>query len=455
MTASRWAILLRPPWRTLVVAAALLGAGALAYGLWSPGVEDLMGRHSRGRNALWMQHGWLGDDAWFVRAGRMGRLAEFRDPAKIEETLRVARKHGITDLFPHLCPAGDDGRIAPSDTAQVERFLDAAAAAGSADPPMRVLPWIGGARDGTAHVEDAAWRRAFVASAVALLEAHPRLAGVHVNIEPWPDGDATGLALLDELRAAMPPGRVLSVAAYPPPTIWHRFPDVHWSASYFAEVTRRCDQVAVMMYDTALRQEKTYQWLVARWTREVLASSAGADVLIGVPSYDDADSGWHVPRVESLENALLGLHAGIGWVDPLPARYQGVALYCEWETSDAEWRQWRLGLLGEGLPDKGGTLGIVLSWLAYIGACIVVAIRGAWDVLRYTSQRDAMIRVGHFALGIGVLVAIGFRAWWGPQNWPHVLASALPVTMIGVVITLARLVGAALHRRGTWRRGSA
>src|SRR6185369_417832 len=97
-----------------------------------------------------------------------------------------------------------------------ERFLDAAAALGERGEPIRVMPWIGGRRESTAHVEDPAWRGAFVASARELLERHPRLAGVHVNIEPWRDGDAAGLALLDELRAGLPPGKLISVSGYPP-----------------------------------------------------------------------------------------------------------------------------------------------------------------------------------------------------------------------------------------------
>ena len=38
----------------------------VAYGIWSPGqiVED--GRNDLGQNGIWLQHGWLGDDAWFA-----------------------------------------------------------------------------------------------------------------------------------------------------------------------------------------------------------------------------------------------------------------------------------------------------------------------------------------------------------------------------------------------------
>jgi hypothetical protein len=163
---------------------------------------------------------------------------------------------------------------------------------------------------------------------------------VHLNVEPLPSGDKGFLVLLDEIRVALPPGKLLSVAAYPPPTRWHPFPDVHWEEPYFREVTRRCDQLATMMYDAGLKIPKTYQRLMADWTTEVLEWSDGKPVLLGVPTYDDAGVGYHDPRVENLKNALLGVHRGL-LRSPLPKNYQGVAIYCDWETSDSEWAYFR------------------------------------------------------------------------------------------------------------------
>jgi hypothetical protein len=163
---------------------------------------------------------------------------------------------------------------------------------------------------------------------------------VQLNVEPVRSGDRDFLRLLDELRAALPPGKVLSVAAYPPPTRWHPFPDVHWEESYFKEVARRCDQMAVMMYDAGQSVPKAYQRLMADWTVEVLDWSEGKAVLLGVPTYDDAGVGYHDPRVENLPNALLGIHRGLSQRRP-QANYQGVAIYCDWETSDSEWAHFR------------------------------------------------------------------------------------------------------------------
>ena len=165
---------------------------------------------------------------------------------------------------------------------------------------------------------------------------HPRFAGVHLNVEPLTSGDQAFLKFLDQLRTAIPSGKILSIAAYPPPTRWHPFPEVHWEESYFREVARRTDQLAVMMYDTSLRVPKLYQRLMSDWTVEVLEWSEGKPVLLGVPTYDDAGTEYHRPDVENLENALLGIHQGLS-AKSLPTNYQVIVIYCEWETDATEW----------------------------------------------------------------------------------------------------------------------
>jgi hypothetical protein len=183
-----------------------------------------------------------------------------------------------------------------------------------------------------------------VADVRKLFQEHPRLAGVQLNVEPMPSGDKAFLVLLEDVRAALPPGKLLSVAAYPPPTSWHPYPDVHWDEPYFREVARRCDQIAVMMYDAAQNLPKAYQRLMADWTLEVLEWSEGKAVLLGVPTYDDAGVGYHDPKVENLPNALSGIHRGLSQ-KTLPTNYQGVAIYSDWETSEAEWSHFRAHFL--------------------------------------------------------------------------------------------------------------
>jgi hypothetical protein len=325
----------RPPWRTIVPAVLFVVVVGLGYIVWTPGAEVNNGRHDRRRNGIWLQHGWLGHDNWFIQNQKTDRLQHFRDPAEIEKLVALLRQHHITDLFPHLSPTHSLGQLPPVDDEQVTRFLD------GLGPDFRVLPWTGGVLDDSARTNDPQWRATFVRSVRALLDRHPRLAGIHINVEPCPTGDKSFLMLLEELRASLPSGKLLSIAAYPPPTRWHPYDDIHWDKTYFRQVADRSDQIVVMMYDTGIHLGKLYENLMRQWTSECLDWSGGRPVLLGVPAYDDAGVGYHHPRVENVRHALRGIHAGLLRFDPLPSHYQGLAIYSEWEMDQAEWETWR------------------------------------------------------------------------------------------------------------------
>lgn len=93
-----------------------------------------------------------------------------------------------------------------------------------------------------------------------------------------------------------------------------------------------------MAYDTAIRWEKPYQRLMADWTQEMLTWAGETPVLIGIPAYEDADSGYHHPKVENPANAITGMHAGLLRFNQRPSNYLGIALYSDWEMSEDEWR---------------------------------------------------------------------------------------------------------------------
>lgn len=308
-----------------------LGVPALLYWLWTPGQSNVQGKFDQERNAVWLSHGWLGDDSWFERNAR--NTNSFRSQEKIATLLRQLKSQHIRFVYPHLCPAQFHGAIAPYDSDQVERFLDTAA-----ETNIEVIPWIGGVFEESARLAEPRWRDGFVASVRELLKKHPRLAGVQINIEPLPSGNADFLLLLDELRPVLK-GRILGVAAYPPPTRWHPHSNVHWELPYLAEVAKRSDQMAVMMYDTAIKLEKFYIKLMTQWTRELQDALAGnhCELLLGIPAYEDADSGYHHPRVENIASALAGIQAA----EPA-GNYIGCAIYCEWEMTPEKWKVWDL-----------------------------------------------------------------------------------------------------------------
>ena len=300
----------------------------LGYAIWSPGSIVLDGSHDAKTNGMWLQHGWLGDDAWFQRYQK--KSARFRNTQKILQLKELLVAHNITDIYPHLSPCRKTGEIAAVHAQQTRQFL-------LIMDDVRVIPWVGGVNGLHAFPESPAWRKGFIQSISDLLDTYPLMRGIHVNIEPLPSGNQAYLRLLQDLRRQIPAAKILSVAAYPPPTIYQQTLEVHWEKPYYAKVAREVDQMVIMMYDTSLRFQKLYRHLMAAWTREVLEWSGSTDVLLGLPAYDDEGVKYHYPHVENLKNSLLGIHAGLKQFKRLPQNYKGVAVYSDWEMDSDEW----------------------------------------------------------------------------------------------------------------------
>jgi len=338
---SVWQRLLKSPWRTIIPAFLLLLILLFGYVIWQPGIIITDGRHDRRMNAIWLQHGWLGDDQWFTNNQKSPTL--FRDQQRIDKLAYLLALHHIKFVYPHMCPCQTSGRLPAVDEQQTNLFCLEMSA-------FEILPWVGGVLDEHVFLESPSWRTNFTQSCRNLLETYPEFTGVHINIEPLPSGNQAFIQLLKDLKTQLPNGKLLSVAAYPPPTYWQPDKKVHWEKNYFMQVASHVDQVTVMMYDTGLKYSKVYRSLMASWTQEILDWSGETDILLGIPTYTDDDVGYHDPQVENIENALCGINAGLSDFKQLPQNYQGIAIYCEWETEPAEWQYYQTYFLSTTAP---------------------------------------------------------------------------------------------------------
>ena len=120
--------------RITAALAVIFGLPAICYRLWQPGEEKTF--TGLRDNAIWIGHGWLGDDSWFERNKR--NKDDFRSREKISKLFKRLADNKISIVYPHLCPAQFNGRIAPYDSIQTERFLDLAE-----QYKIRVIPWVG------------------------------------------------------------------------------------------------------------------------------------------------------------------------------------------------------------------------------------------------------------------------------------------------------------------------
>jgi hypothetical protein len=163
--------------------------------------------------------------------------------------------------------------------------------------------------------------------------------GIQWDYESCPDGDRSFLALLEETRSALPPGTLLSAAVpvwMPPP-----LSSIGWTEDYFGQVSKRCDQLAVMCYDTGFFLPRSYVWLVSqqviRVTRAVGSANPACRVIFGLPTYDEG--AWsHWSHAESLAMGLRGVQDGIESGRADMRVFAGIAPFADYTTSEGEWR---------------------------------------------------------------------------------------------------------------------
>ena len=318
--------------RVLLALAVLAIAGYL-YLAYAPAGDSAAHPFNQDRNAVWLEHRWLEKD---------------HPPEEMEALLQSLDGHGIAYAYPHLIPFNGAGRLPLHSREQLRNFL---AVARRVAPRLKVLPWVGGLRvgyrrqfQGTVDLSDIGQRQRIAAECRGLMDEG--FDGVHVNIEPVPDGDADFLALLRVLRTAIGGGILSLSATRPGPLHLNVAPNFLWTPEYYVRVAAEVDQLVVMAYDTALPTSSLYRRYLAYAASSMtanLARSGRARLLIGIPTYDGSGL-MHRADVENPENALAGLVAGLRGVGG-GGTFEGVALYAEWTTDDAEWatyeRQWR------------------------------------------------------------------------------------------------------------------
>jgi glycosyl hydrolase family 18 (putative chitinase) len=326
----------RRRWTLLLLGSSVLAAGAgILYLGFAPAGDAAPHPFNHDRNAVWLEHRWLERE---------------HSTRENEELVANLARHGVSYAYPHLIPFSAEGRLPPHSREQMRAFL---AVARRTAPDLKVLPWVGGlrvgyrrSRAGTVHLGDLAQRQSIVAECRSLVDEG--FDGVHVDIEPVDDGNDDFLALLQALRTALGPDRVLSVSAIRPgPIRIPLAPNFFWTHAYYVRLGRYADQLVVMAYDTGLPSATLYRRYLTYVARSVTSSLLAADsssrLLVGIPTYKESGL-MHRAGVETPENAILGVVAGLRGLGPR-GTFEGLALYAEWTTDPADWsiyeRLWR------------------------------------------------------------------------------------------------------------------
>ncbi len=302
-----------------LLAACVLVALFLDYALYPLG-ETSAPRFDKGKNAVWLSFDFAQGQSKETSQHLAGRM----------------EAGGIRDLYFHVRYIGKSGRLR-FDVHDSSRRLNAELR--KDDPHLRRFAWVyvGNARGITGVDLSQSAIRARIADECAHL-IRDGFDGIHLDTEMCSDGDADFLALLDAIRARIGP-HPLSVAT----PMWLPSPlgAYGWSESYFAQVGARCDQIAVMSYDSGLYFPRHYAWLVRQQCFRVPRAlrGTGCRVLIGVPTYEDGGLSHHV-HAENLRVALCAVREGLE-DNPNASRVDGAAIFADYSTDAQEWATWK------------------------------------------------------------------------------------------------------------------
>jgi hypothetical protein len=332
----------------LLLAFVLLAGFGAGFALWSLSqtITNYPGSHfNTGQNAIWLEHDWSGSP---------------HSPADYDTLAARLQTEQVSYVYAHVGPLESDGRI-PADRAPFAR--DLADALHTRLPDLHVLAWIGQLEaasgqpaGGVVNLQDSAVRSRIAATAAHFV-VDERFAGVHYDIEPILNNNNHFLDLLDETRAALPPGATLSIAAEkwaPNATVatWANdsgHASAWWTSYYFAAVAGHVDQMAVMAYNTAMPTAQLYQLFVKEQVQHILEAVQAArhppQLLVGVPTYP-GDDRWHHAGAENMASGLAGIAAGLNSTrDPAP--FAGVAIYRFGLTTNGDWATYDKAWLGK------------------------------------------------------------------------------------------------------------
>ncbi len=311
----------------LVVLSALI---VLAVWAWVPSDESSPAC-ARNQDAAWLSVDWTSTPA---------------NEAAIAQLASDAARHKLKYLYLYVSYVKPDGSFSNS-YAYASRFVSYFR---RYNRDTELLAWIGvplknrgGVGIGGSVDLSDQQIRARLADFAATLVRESGFDGVHLDVETVWNNDPWYLRLISDVRRALGPHAMVSVAG------GHWLPDwlawlpiigpMRWNSAYYRDVAEQTDQIVVMTYDSYLPHAALYRLWMREQVRGVTSSLSEmkTGLLFGL-SVSREDTPSHHAAVENIQSGLAGICAGLRTVTG--AKVVGAAIYASWEAEPADWQTW-------------------------------------------------------------------------------------------------------------------
>lgn len=226
-------------------------------------------------------------------------------------------------------------------------------------PELKVLPWIGGIQNKTVHLERVDWVKNAISDTEKLVKKLS-LTGIHLDLEyvlfPSPEFNRKKLSANDygkhwvnfhkHLRQALPnefiSGVVVSTASGTKP--WkHKHP-----LNEIKEISPVVNQISFMFYETNIHELKTYRENLKEQLEQIKKLKSelkqkGPQYLLGVGTFSDQQAlkEYRDLRFENPPKTLKWIKELEQEISPKSSIINGLAIYCEWMTTEQEWNELR------------------------------------------------------------------------------------------------------------------
>lgn len=273
-----------------------------------------------GKNGLWLRYYWY--------AGKQND----DDFKSMTERLRTNQ---IRYAYFHVLNAQADGHLHMRKLVEAQKITNAVHAEVPGCMPIAWL-YIGSFGKQPVDLSKPEVRKNLVDEAL-WLTGPCGFDGVQWDYEFAANGSEGLLKLLEETRSALPKSKLLSVATpmWYPGTLWG------WSDEYFKQVCARCDQIAVMCYDSYLYFPRAYSWLLSEQTIHASKNCerTKCTVVLGLPTYEDVTLA-HLAFSESLIHGMRGVCDGLASKEVDKRNFDGIALFADYTTDKNEWNDY-------------------------------------------------------------------------------------------------------------------
>lgn len=317
--------------RMLLLAPGLGLLALLAWGWVPPGQPG--GECVLAQNGAWISVDWTSQPV---------------DEAAVAQLAADMSARRIRTVMPFVTYLRQDGTWSPSDTYAAEwvatyrRF----------DTRALLLAWVGIPVRSERPLAPGGWAdlslpavRKQISDLALRLTGEMGFDGVHLDVEHVDNEDPHYLRLLEEVKGALGPERLLSIAGNDwVPGIVNALPAIgnyKWGTDYVRAVGKQVDQIAVMSYDSMLPHPALYRLWLREEVKGLNRSLAGVDTqLLAGLSVSREETRTHYPRAENMASGLAGICAGYAALPAGSLKLEGIAIYAAWEADKADWALW-------------------------------------------------------------------------------------------------------------------